>query len=229
VTTYLLGDHHSNYDDLIRALLRRGLRQCRIIHVGDGEEGYPDSWDSETAEQLDNAFASLEIEYFSIRGNHSNPNIFDGSVILPYFKLLPDYTRLEIDNETWLLVGGAISVNRLDRIPNQTWWVEEEMILDESRAQPSDVLVTHSGPSWTTPPYNELLRYYIESEAAIGTTSLRRELRDEAARHDRLFEIVHPRRWYHGHHHHSSEHQHGECNIRQLGLAELVRHPVNQS
>jgi hypothetical protein len=229
VTTYLLGDHHSNYDDLIRALLRRGLRHCRIIHVGDGEEGYPDSWDSETAEQLDNAFASLEIEYLSIRGNHSNPNVFDGSVILPNFKLLPDYTRLEIDNETWLLVGGAISVNRLDRIPNETWWVKEEMILDESRAQPSDVLVTHSSPSWTTPPSNELLRYYIESEAAIGTTSLRRELRDEAARHDRLFEIVQPRRWYHGHHHDSSEHQHGECNIRQLGLAELVRHPVNQS
>ncbi len=111
--TYILGDHHSNYDDLIRALLRRGLRNCRLVHVGDGEVGYPDSWDHETPEQLDNAFASLDIQYLSIRGNHSNPAVFDGSVNLPNFQLLPDYTRLELDGQTWLFVGGAVSVNRL--------------------------------------------------------------------------------------------------------------------
>ena len=181
--TYLLGDHHSHYDDLIRALLRRGLRQCRIIHVGDGEEGYPESWDSETAERLDNAFASLEIEYLSIRGNHSNPHVFDGSVNLPNFKLLSDYSHLEIEGESWLFVGGAISVNRLDRIPNETWWVEEEMILDETRAQPADVLVTHSGPSCAIPPWNDFVEMCAQCESAIGTTTLRSELCDEAERH----------------------------------------------
>lgn len=132
--TYLLGDHHSNYDDLIRALLRKGLRDCRIIHVGDGEEGYPEYWDSETPEHLYKAFASIEIEYLSIRGNHSNPNVFDGSINLPNFKLLPDYTRLEINGESWLFVGGAVSINRLDREQEKTWWLAEEMILDEARA-----------------------------------------------------------------------------------------------
>ena len=222
--TYLLGDHHSNYDDLIRALLRRGLRGCRLIHVGDGEEGYPDSWDEETPEQLDNAFASLDIQYFSIRGNHSNPHVFDGSVNLPNFHLLPDYSRLELDGQTWLFVGGAVSVNRLDREPRKTWWIGEEMILDKTRALPADVLVTHAGPSWLTPPRSQLVKSYAAAEAAIGTSTLMRELRDEAARHDRLFELVRPKRWYFGHHHHSATHQHGGCTIRQLGLAELVRH-----
>jgi hypothetical protein len=103
IATYLLGDHHADDDDLIRALMRRGLRECRLIQVGDGEEGYPDSWDSETPERLDNAFASLDIEYLSIRGNHSNPHVFDGSVDLPNFRLISDYTRLEIDGETGFL------------------------------------------------------------------------------------------------------------------------------
>lgn len=222
--TYILGDHHSDHDDLIRALLRRGLRGCRIVHVGDGEEGYPAAWDGDTAERLDNAFASLDIEYISICGNHSNPHVFDGSVDLPNFKLIPDYSRLEIEGETWLFVGGAVSVNRLDREPGKTWWIGEEMILDETRAQPADVLVTHTGPSWLAPPRSDLVEYYAAAEAAIGTTTLRRELLDEAARHDRLFELVRPRRWYFGHHHHSATHYHDECTIRQLGLAELVRH-----
>jgi len=224
VTTYLLGDHHSNYDDLIRALLRRGLRGCRIIHVGDGEEGYPDSWDEDTPEQLDNAFASLEIEYLSIRGNHSNPHVFDGSIMLPNFRLLPDYARLEIAGETWLFVGGAISIDRLNRIAGETWWPEEEMILAEARAQPADVLVTHTGPSWNLPPRSDMVDYYAAAEAAIGTTTLRRELRDEAARHDRLFELARPRIWYHGHLHHSATHQVDGCTIRQLDLAELIQH-----
>jgi hypothetical protein len=222
--TYILGDHHADYDDLIRALLRRGLRNCRIIHVGDGEEGYPECWDDQTAEHLDNAFASLEIEFLSIRGNHSNPHVFNGSVNLPNFKLIRDYTRLEIENENWLFVGGAVSVNRLDREPGKTWWMEEEMILDETRAQAADVLVTHTGPSWLTPPRSDLLDHYAAAEAFIGTTTLRRELRDEAARHDRLFELTRPRQWYFGHHHHSATHQHDGCSIRQLDMAELVRH-----
>lgn len=224
MTTYLLGDHHCNYDDLIRALLRRGLRNCRLVHVGDGEEGYAHSWDHETPEQLDNAFASLDIEYLSIRGNHANPHVFDGSVNLPNFQLLPDYTRLELDGQTWLFVGGAISINRLDRESGKTWWIEEEMVLDETRAQPADVLVTHTGPSWLAPPGNAMVDYYAAAEAAIGTTTLKRELHDEALRLDRLFKLVRPRQWYIGHHHHSATHHHDECTIRQLDVAELVRH-----
>jgi hypothetical protein len=224
VTTYLLGDHHSNYDDLISALLRRGLRQCRIIHVGDGEEGYADSWDHETPEHLDNSFAKLDIEYLSIRGNHSNPNVFDGSVNLPNFQLLPDYSRLELDGQSWLFVGGAISINRLDREPGKNWWIEEEMILDETRAQPADVMVTHTGPSWLAPPRNAMVDYYAAAEVAIGTATLHRELHDEATRLDRLFKLVRPRQWYFGHHHHSATHHHDKCTIRQLDVAELVRH-----
>ena len=43
--TYLLGDHHTNYDDLLRAMLRNGWKDARNLRVGDGEEGYPDRWD----------------------------------------------------------------------------------------------------------------------------------------------------------------------------------------
>lgn len=222
--TYILGDHHSDHDDLIRALLRRGLRNSRLIHVGDGEEGYFGNWDQDTPKRLNDAFASLEIEYLTIRGNHSNPHVFDGTIDLPNFKLLADYTRIEIDGDTWEFIGGAISIDRIDRIPGKTWWIEEEMQLDEIKAQPADVLVTHTGPTWTVPKRTDLVDHYAKAESAIGTTTLRRELRDEAARHDRLFELVNPKQWYHGHHHHSATHQVGRCTIRQLAIAELVRH-----
>jgi hypothetical protein len=229
MTTYLLGDHHCpDHDVLVKALAKRGLRHCRVIHLGDGEEGYPESWKPETPERLDADLAKLGIQYFSIRGNHSNPHVFDGSIDLPNFKLLTDYTHLEIDRENWLFVGGAISIDRLDRKPGITWWPEEEMVLKEELAGKADVLVTHTGPSWTTPPPNNLLDLYIQAEIAIGTKTLRRELLDEQVRHEQLFELVQPKQWYHGHHHHSATRQVGNCTIRQLGIAELVMHKPHE-
>lgn len=223
--TYLLGDHHCpDHHTLIKALAKRGLRDSRVIHLGDGEEGYREHWDEETPERINQDFARIGIEYFSIRGNHSNPHVFDGSIDMPNFKLLRDYARLEIAGETWLFIGGAVSVDRLNRIPNETWWPTEEMILREDLAGKADVLVTHSGPTLSTPPWNEFVDQYAQAEAEIGTTTLRRELRDEAARHDRLGELVRPRIWYHGHFHHSATHHVDGCEIRQLDLAELVRH-----
>jgi hypothetical protein len=223
--TYLLGDHHAAHDDLLRVLLRKGLRHARLIHVGDGEEGYPDAWADDTAERLDSAFAALDLEYLSIRGNHSNPAVFNGTVMLPNFKLLPDYSRMEIDGQTWLFVGGAVSINRLDRAPRKTWWPDEPMVLREDLAGRADVLVTHSGPTWMAPPSNPLVEYYISCEQAMGCDTLRQELRNEQRRHDRLFQLVRPQRWYFGHYHASRTRVHAGCTVRQLDCAELVRHP----
>lgn len=223
--TYLLGDHHCpDHDILIKVLAKRGLQDCRVIHVGDGEEGYPASWNEKTARQLNADLAKLGIEYFSIRGNHANPHVFDGSIDLPNFRLLPDYTRLEIDGENWLFVGGAISIDRLNRISNETWWPEEPMTLRENLAGKADVLVTHTGPSWATPPVSNFLLECIYYEEQIGRDTLPDELREEAARHDRLYELVKPRHWYFGHFHHSAAHHIDACAIRQLSMAELTRH-----
>lgn len=131
---------------------------------------------------------------------------------------------LHINGESWLFVGGAVSIDRVNRIPGITWWAEEEMQLDETKAKPADVLVTHSGPTFTTPKKNDVVDHYAKLESAIGTTTLRRELRDEAKRHDQLFKLVKPKQWYHGHHHHSATHQIGDCTVRQLGIAELILH-----
>lgn len=102
------------------------------------------------------------------------------------------------------------------------------MVLCEDLAQPADVLVTHAGPSWLSPPPNQLVQDYISSEEAIGWSSLRQELADEQLRHDQLFELVKPRHWCYGHYHHRADHQHEGCAIKQLGLANVVLHEVRK-
>lgn len=98
------------------------------------------------------------------------------------------------------------------------------MVLREDLALPADVLVTHAGPSWLSPPSNPLVEGFIRSEEAIGCHSLRKDLADEQFRHDRLFEFVKPPHCYYGHCHHRADHQQKGCTIKQFGLADIVLH-----
>ena len=227
IPTYLLGDHHGDIDLLFAILDHRAIRNAIVIHVGDGEEGYPD-WKTEDAENLNDRFARLNIEYLSIRGNHSNPHFFDGRVMLPNFKFLPDYTRREINGQSWLFVGGAVSVNRIDRIPGQTWWQEEAFVFRTEQTGPADVLVTHSGPSWIGPgTRNPFIDACCLAEVDFGCDSLLQELKDERKTHEDLFRAVKPRTWYLGHFHEKAEKTRSGCRTRILNCHELVLHIPN--
>lgn len=222
---YLLGDHHGDYKGVLTELHEKGIRNATLIHVGDGEEGYP-HWDATLVGHLNGYFASMDIEYLSIRGNHSNPHVFDGSVNLSHFKLLPDYTRLELNEQSWLFVGGAHSIDRIDRERGKTWWPEEAMVLRPELAGQADVLVTHSGPDWIGPVTNDpFVEMCCRFEEVEGIDTLRKELPAERERHNVLFEIVKPKTWYFGHFHRSEETTHQGCLTRILDVSELFQHP----
>lgn len=221
---YLLGDHHGDYEWVLHRVLRKCIRGSILIHVGDGAEGFP-SWSAETAEGLNRCFESMDVEYLCIRGNHSNPGCFDGSTMLSHFKLLPDYTRMQFGGESWLFVGGAISIDRFARVPGKTWWPEEAMVLREDLAGPADVLVTHSGPSWLGPsPDDPFVLPYLHEEQAVGGSTLLDDLIAERQRHDVLFNLVKPKRWFFGHFHMWAEVVHQGCHVRLLDALEFVKY-----
>ena len=220
---YMLGDNHGFYGEIYDILEQRKIRDSVIIHVGDGEEGC-ENWSDDGVRYANSRFQEVGVEYLSIRGNHSNPALFDGSVNHSHFKLLPDYTRLLINGQSWLLIGGAISINRMDLIPGVDWWRDERFVLRKDLIASADVLVTHSGPSWIGPTCrNEFVQIFADSEMERGI-DLIDELEIERQLHDRLFEAVRPRHWYLGHFHHSETLINMGCTTRILSVCELHHH-----
>lgn len=220
---YLLGDNHGFYGEIFELLEERNIRDSLVIHVGDGEEGC-ESWNDDLIAILNTRFQELNVEYLSIRGNHSNPSLFDGRVTESHFKLIPDYTQLLINGERWLLIGGAISINRIDLIPGIDWWSDERFVLRKDLITSADVLVTHSGPSWIGPPCrNEFVQIFADSEMERGI-DLIDELEIERQLHDRLFDLVRPSSWYLGHFHCTEVLTHKGCKTRVLDVCELHQH-----
>jgi len=220
---HVLGDHHGYTDELLDAIEQQDLRNAVILHVGDGEEGIS-CW-REHFEALHAKFSKRNLLYFGMRGNHCNPSFFDGSVDLPYFKLVPDYTRLQTPTGSWLLVGGAISIDRVDRIPDFDWWPNETFQLRRELVSCADVLITHSGPRWIGPPSsNDFIDLYARSEEESTGGDLIADLETERMLHEELFRLVRPKHWYLGHFHRSEHIHHQGCEVRILNMNEIRRH-----
>ena len=220
---YLLGDHHGYIDTLFGQVDERSICNAVILHVGDGEEGVH-CWHQHFP-LFSDKFAKRDLLYLGMRGNHCDPSFFDGSVDLSHFKLVPDYSRLSVGRESWLLVGGATSIERQDRKNGLDWWPEEKFRLRRELAGPADVLVTHSGPRWIgPPPSNDFVDVYAQSESENNDTDFIGELETERMLHEELFRLVCPKHWYLGHFHASQVVQYQGCVIRLLSMHEIHRH-----
>lgn len=220
---YLLGDHHGFTGEVFEAIAKQSVRNAVIIHVGDGLEGT--SFGPRQFEELNAEFAKRDLLFLGMRGNHCDPGIFDGGIDLPHYKLIPDYTRLNVGGKSWLLIGGAISIDRFNKIPGVDWWETEKFTLHKDLIGPADVLVTHSGPTWIGPSAsNGFVRLFAQEEADRLGSDLIADLEAERALHDEAFSLVRPRHWYLGHFHRSEILTHEGSTTRILNVCELHKH-----
>lgn len=194
----VVGDNHGKYDSLFNKIKSHDISDCILIHVGDGGEGFlPREKQLRQFEHLNDFFKKHNIEYLSIRGNHSDPAYFNGSINLSNFKLLPDYTTLTINDKQFLFVGGAISIDRTLRKEGISYWSDEIFKLDQSKIQRCDVLITHSAPTWNGP----LEKSGIMSNFCQKDCTLWDECMEERKQHDILIKLCGASRHYCGHFH----------------------------
>lgn len=221
---FIVGDNHGRYDALFNSLDKHDIKDCILIHVGDGGEGFTSlSKQERQFELLNNRFKKRGIQYLSIRGNHSDPSYFQGQVALSNFELLPDYTVRELNGEKFLFVGGAVSIDRLYRTMNISWWEDELFVFDESKAVSCDVLITHSAPSYIGPFEKSGIASWCAKDPTLWDDCL-----TERKLHDKLFEITKPKRSYHGHFHQYSQVEHNGCVSTILDELQIVEHRSNK-
>lgn len=222
---YLIGDVHGYFSALLDIVEKHDLRDCYLICVGDLGIGFKYGSEGELAGmiQLNKEFEKRNLEFLSIRGNHDDPWYWGigkngWTVNYSHFKLLHDYTTLDINGEKWLFVGGGISIDRSVRRPGYSYWENEVFVLDESKIVECDVLVTHSGPNWIGPYDKTGIENWCKRDAPLWD-----DCKKERADHNRLYELAKPKYAYLGHFHRFEA---VECNgcyttiLDELQLAE---------
>lgn len=217
---YFMGDNHGEYQHMIDLIKKFEIKDCYFVHVGDGGEGF-----LETTKQLrqfsylNEFFQAHNIHYMSIRGNHSDPFYFNGEskITLSNFDLIEDYTVVEYNGKLIQFIGGAISIDRSNRVEGKSYWVDEPVALDREKCQKVDVLVTHTAPSWCFPQkFNNIVYNW-----SLRDAYLLEDLTNERAVLDEIFKICQPSFHLYGHFHsHWSEEIDG-CKHRLLDINEI--------
>lgn len=220
---YIIGDIHGKVDALQQIIDEKDITDCFLICVGDFGIGFKQNRIKElrAIEHFNKYLAPRNINFLSIRGNHDDPSYFGGKgrVVHSHFELIEDYTLREINGEQFLFVGGAVSVDRRIRKEGVSYWNDEKFVLDVSKLQRCDVLITHSAPSWNGPCDKDGIRGWCEKDPAIWDECLQ-----ERKDHDILIKLTGARKHYCGHFHVFSSVDHDNCYSYILNELDIIEH-----
>ena len=230
---FLVGDIHGEFHTLSRLVSEDyyDLRDCILICVGDLGIGfhsgrYAAHLDLKTRRELerdvmmvaDAKFKERNILFKSIRGNHDDKSHFTGK-LTDNIELLPDYHTEEINGELWQFIGGGISIDRVRRTMNTTWWPDERFDLDKDKIVKCGVLVTHIAPYTVRPVEKNNIQYWLDVDASLGEDLIVENLTVDTA-----YDLASPKTHYCGHFHTSTLGIDGERKSRILDINEIIQH-----
>jgi len=238
-----LGDTHGNNKKIKSEIVRKNITHDTIIHVGDYGIGFKKEFeDYNDLRDMDRFLEDRSIIMYVIRGNHDNPIYFTGEYKFQYLKLLPDYSRIEVEGKSLLCMGGAVSVDRVGRIvenhkniklnmEERYWWSTEIFNYDEellTTFTDIDIVVTHTAPSFVY-PYDQVGKWppmminFINNDPTLEAMLL-----EERRKLDKVCKLLRKnnniQHWYYGHFHKSEISLDGPTMFRCLGVYELLEH-----
>lgn len=147
---YICGDTHGNWSVIENFIKQHGMTDCLIFHVGDVGIGFSNCergiW------PIRELCEEKRITIIAIRGNHDDPDKFTDDVSPYIVNLVKDDTILSIGGKYFLLVGGALSIDRSIRTEGKSWWSGEKFIYKQQALPKIDFVITHSSPPTMFPP-----------------------------------------------------------------------------
>lgn len=223
---YICGDIHGNVEDLVWTLaIKNNLHDVSVIVVGDFGVGFGEPGSMKTT--YNNIIDRLEkynIELYTIRGNHDNPEWFDGKHNFPRLTFLEDHKQIEICGKSIYPIGGATSIDRLDRIKqNAEWekrgsakkcyWAGESVVKKKDNLPVKvDILLSHEAPLTFEPV---LVRNQGEN------LNIYEDILSDRKYLDYVLGEINIGKWFFGHYHKSYTGFIGEMMYRCLSESEL--------
>jgi|GEM_PF-2556027 len=223
---YVLGDLHGKFEQLFKLINQYEINNCYLISVGDIGIGFKNDKRKElrAIEIYNEFFESRNIHFMGIAGNHDARTLYftgEDRINLSNFELIEDYTYKTINDEKFLFVGGAVSIDRKIRKLNVSYWEDEAFVLKPEFAMQCDVLITHSVPSWNGPNNKSGIESWCSKDPTLWKKCVA-----ERFDHDKLIELCKPKTHYAGHMHISSTVTVNGCISKILNELEIVEHFV---
>jgi predicted phosphodiesterase len=217
----LLGDIHGDFQTIVNFSRKNKSDDPKhLIQVGDFGAGFGIHFIDDMS-YLNEQLRDANITLYVVRGNHDNPNFFNGEFEWSNIKLLKDYTVMSIEGKRILFVGGAISIDRLQRIEGITWWRDEVLNFNSELLETFegiDVVVTHSAPNFVFPKsFNQLVMSFAAYDSnLLEDLTYERELLNQM--YSILIKKNNIKDWFYGHFHRTMSETYQNTVFNLLGV-----------
>jgi UDP-2,3-diacylglucosamine pyrophosphatase LpxH len=240
-----IGDIHEDFFLLKEKIKKYNLEDTILFVAGDFGVGFYHNNPREITKEkkrlelLNEFLKKRNIFIYVVRGNHDNPNFFDGKHNFSNLIFMEDYDVVEVGEHRILGIGGATSVDRKPNpnFPNMygkthkgrkegiNWWPEEKVVYDEEKLNDLvkiDVVISHICPDFVSPTVlSEYVLKWIEYDP-----ELKDELFEERAIvskiYNKLSELNYLKNWVFGHYHRSNCETYNLTKFRLLNIGEFV-------
>lgn len=187
-----------------------------IVQVGDFGMGFhKKGYYENILARLNEKLRKKDNRMFAFRGNHDDPEYFNGEWKYSNLELVPDYTVLELGDERILCIGGAVSVDRISRTEGRSWWKGEVAVLDEEKLRGMRGITgvaTHTCPHFAPPHSKANIMGFLSYDEKLED-----DISDERVMMTSMFNTItennEPKYWVYGHFHGNPEMQHSAINL----------------
>jgi len=207
------GDTHGLFDawHKLASNIRAMIPGSVLLHCGDWGAGFRNVKVEEAMQDgLNVLCCEHDVMIFVIRGNHDSKKRMEEYKNFSNIKFLDDYTYFKINGAKFGFVGGAISIDRSERVPGLSYWEDEVFVLDSSKIQKCDVLITHSGPPYIGPCDKNGIKHFCDKDPTLWD-ECKRERKD----HETLIKLS-------GSTHHRQGHLHCSCVTEKYGCESRI-------
>lgn len=242
------GDIHGDFKGIVYKLcVQYGYTDTLLIIAGDCGFGFEKPGYYETIyNQVAGRLRKANNWILFIRGNHDDPSYFsEEKVVYKRWRCVPDYSIIQACAHNILCVGGATSIDRLQRqeenarrkekghLQTAVWWPNEQSVFDEDAfvfipvEMQIDTVVSHTAPSFCELySHRGLQSWAVMDSKLISDVDKERNIMDRVFK--RLKEDDHPiERWYYGHFHQSWSGQREGVLFSMLDIEEFKEIPTN--
>jgi hypothetical protein len=126
-----------------------------------------------------------------------------------------------IEGKRILFIGGATSIDRLQRIPERSWWEGEVFNLDVEKLsfyEDIDIVVTHTAPKFAYPVgFNGLVMSFAAYDPML-IEDLTNERQALTIAYETLKEKNKIKKWFYGHFHTIETTYHENTDFHVLGI-----------
>lgn len=146
---YIISDIHGNVNTFLKLMSKKPFQDRDVVLLGDVGYGFPE-FDVERFN--DYLLRNPRIRFYIIQGNHDNADCMNVPILnVRYITTKTGAMVYNIENNSVIMIPGALSYDKNMRVPGVSWWENEQLSEEQlskvvELAKDCDIILSHDAP-----------------------------------------------------------------------------------